>query len=375
MVQNNGTLSDAVAGTSAIEADLTNAVGATIAVGAGAELVLRSGTQDLRGTLSGAGTLSFGFGADATIGTTAVTVANLKLQGGNGGAALTLGNNLSYGGTLSFAGQFDEIALNGKVLTLSGSGNSLLGNSIDGGGASRLKITGSATIGGNGQIGGAAGTVIVEDAGTLNQNGTAFFSGSVLNNSGRTYALTSAGNITTLASATFTNNGTLQDNAAGESAIFIGFTNNGVIALGAGATLRLAGTSVLNGSVSGAGTLFLGGGTTTLNANIDAAAWHVGGGGTVTLARNIAYAGSFLIDNGFTRLQTAGHTLTLTGATDFQASVLDGTVGLSDRLSVTGSQIDLSALAFDHWTAGEDDILLNGTNGNDTIQARRRTTP
>jgi hypothetical protein len=370
VVINSGTFTDSAAGISRISGAFTNT--GTLSVGAGATLVLSGGTETLGGVISGAGNLTLGFASHTTLNTANITVAALSMNGGNGGATLTLGTSLTYAGAFSFANQFDKLDLNGRTLALSGMSNSLLGNVIDGAGT--LKVTGAATIGNNiaiGVFGSAATPATIRNSGSMTQTGTISLNGTLLNDAGRTYTIASAGDINDYG-ATITNKGTFVDSAAGVSSISGIFTSSGMLSVAAGATLLLHSTSTLGGTISGAGTLVLGSGSNTAinTANVTVAALSLNGGifaGTATLGVDLAYGGKFLMDSGWATLDLNGHTLTLSGSTDFVAGTIDGKDGVKDALVINGANTDLSALSFSNWTAGVDTITLNGTVGNDHL--------
>ncbi|MFI0846987.1 beta strand repeat-containing protein [Mesorhizobium sp. IMUNJ 23232] len=370
VITNSGTFTDSAAGVSRVSGTFTNT--GTLSVGAGATLVLNGGMETLGGVISGAGNLTLGFGSNATLNTANVTVSALSLNGGNGGASLTLGTNLTYAGAFSFANQFDMLDLNGRTLTLSGASNSLLGNIIDGAGT--LRVTGSATIGNNiaiGVFGSATTPATIRNSGSMTQTGSISLNGTLLNDAGRTYTIASAGEINNFG-ATITNNGTFIDKAAGISGISGTFTSSGVLSVAAGATLILHSTSTLGGTISGAGALVLGSGSTTAinTANVTVASLALSGGifaGTTTLGVDLTYGGAFTLDSAFATLDLNGHALTLTGATSLLGGTIDGKDGVKDTLVINGANTNLSALAFTNWTAGVDTITLNGTGGNDQL--------
>ena len=336
-VTNAGTLEMSGASTgAAVSGQFTN-TGALV-VDSTDSLTLSNGAENLNGALSGAGTLVFGYTANATINTTNVTVAALTLNGGNGGALLTLGLDLTYGGAFSFANQFDTLALNSHTLTLSGASNSLLGNTLKGAGT--LKVTGTASLGSNIGVGaGGGGAATVENAGTINQTGGVSLSGTILNDAGHTYNITAASTVSNVSNASFTNNGVLSDNAAGLSEIDGTYSGSGTISVGAGATLRLAaGTQTLSAAISGAGQFNLGfGANATLNTtNVTVGALSLSGGNggaTLRLGVDLNYTGTFSFLNLFDTLALNGHTLTLGGA----ANVLNSsTVSGPGVLKITG---------------------------------------
>jgi hypothetical protein len=366
-VTNNGTFMVNSGGASRVSGTFTNSASAFLHVASGSTLTLDGGSETLNGTIKGFGTLRIGGGGVATLNTASVSVANLALGGGNGGAQLVLGTDLTYAGVLAFQGQFDTLRLNGHTLTLSGSGNSLLSSSINGAGT--LRITGSATIGSFLSLGSGAGgatPMTLRNSGSVTQTGSLTLNGTILNDAGRTYTIGTAGSLYESGpGGTFTNNGTLSDAAAGTSEIHADLASTGTVSVAAGATLQLRGSNTLAGTLSGAGALVLIG-----NTSLDATTLSVGGltvgGGTTTLARNIGYGGSFALAQAFATLAINGHTLTLTGPTTFTAGTISGLNGAVDTLSITGAAVDLSAVGFAAWEAG-DVITITGTSAANTL--------
>jgi hypothetical protein len=250
---NNGTLSDATAGGSAeIDGVFTNNNALSIAA---TDTLYFSGTETFGGAISGAGTLSIGFAAQATITTTNVTVANIYINGGNGGGTTTLDVDLTYAGNFNFNNQFGTLALNGHTLTVSGT-SSFSGANVSGGGV--LKVTGTATLGylAVGYNGAAAATI--EDAGAITQNNPLTLNGTLQIDNGATYTITNApygGGITSTGTsgATTINNGAFVNQAAGYTFIQGAFTNNGSIS-------STVGQLIFSGAVTGSGSASLSGG-------------------------------------------------------------------------------------------------------------------
>ena len=295
-VTNNGTFADTAAGISRINGNFTNSATGTIAVGAGAELSLQTGTHLLNGAISGAGQLTFGFAHNATLNTASLSVASIYINGGNGGGTLSLGKDIAYGGSFTFANAFGTLDLNGHLLTLSGPSTLVFGN-IDGAGT--VRVTGSSTIGGLG-IGTRADNIGVQPAtfrnsGTVTQNGDIFVNGSALNDAGHTWSLAGFNVTTTGAGGSFTNSGILNAGLSGAtSVISTGFVNaaGATVNVSSGAALRLSGVSSLSGTIGGAGELRLAG-TATVNTAITTASLAFLG--NTTLAANLTYSGQFSI--------------------------------------------------------------------------------
>jgi Ca2+-binding RTX toxin-like protein len=364
-VTNSGTFTDSAAGTSTISGTFSNT--GTLSIATGATLIFGSGTETL-GMVSGAGSLVFGFGSNATINSSAVTVSALTLNGGNGGAVVTLGTNLTYGGAFSFANQFDRLDLNDHGFTLSGASNSLIGNTIDGAGA--LKVTGAASIGGNIDIGSGTSSAIIKDAGAMTQTGNVNLNGTLQIDAGHGYTITTASNITGFGASggTVTNNGTFTDSAAGTSTISGTFTNTGTLAIATGATLILGNGTETLGKVSGAGSLVFGSGSNaTINSSaVTVSALTLNSGAVVALGTNLTYGGAFSFASQFGAMALNGHALTLSGITALAGGTFTGKDGAVDMLTVNSAHADLSNLQFSSWEA-TDRIALNGTGGNDTL--------
>jgi hypothetical protein len=329
-IVNNGTLQDSAGGnsTNAIAGNFTN--NGTLSVLPSSTLNLEAGTITLGGTISGGGTLLFGFAANATINSTNVTVGTIYINGGNGGGTFTVGTDLAYGGTFTFANQFGALDLNGHTLMLSAA--SSFAGTLNGAGT--LKVTGTGTVGFLSV--GTTGAPTIEDAGTMTQNGFVNLHGTLQIDSGATYTFTSPNSIIDNGATTI-NNGTLTDDSGGGTSSINGiFTNNGTLSIAAGDGLGLFGTDTLNGTISGAGTLGIGAGNQAIDtANVTVAAIYINGGnggGTLTLGTDLAYGGTFTFANQFGALDLNGHTLTLSATSSF-AGALNG----GGTLKVTGT--------------------------------------
>ena len=265
-------------------ASLTNAAGATI-LGhgtinvatftdqgtievSGGTLTL-TGSSTLAGAISGAGGLTLGGGTVAINAGANLTEAKLTLSGA--ATAVTLNENLSYGGTfLQKANPTLSIA-SGDTLTLTGS--STLTGKISGAGG--LTLGGGTT---------AINSVakLTEAKLTLQGAGTA-----VTLNEGLTYA------------------GTFSDGAGTQLTL--------------NSPLTLTGASTLAGAIAGAGGLTLGGGSVAINsgATLTEAKLTLSGAATaVTLNENLSYGGTFLQKANPTLSIASGDTLTLNGIVD-----------------------------------------------------------
>ena len=338
---NNGTLTDAATNGNA-EIDGTFASTGTLSVASGAELVLSAGAETVGGTVGGAGTLAFGYAHNATLAPASLTVATVTINGGNGGGIVSLGETLSYGGTFNFTDQFGYLALAGHTLTVSGA-SSFIGSGVSGPG--RVLVTGSSTVGfvtlGNSPVTNTApaNALTFENAGTVSQIGYVNLNGTILNDTGATYAFGTAASISS-AGATFTNNGTLTDTATNGSAEIDGtFSTTGVVSVAGGATFNLAaGMQTIGGAVSGAGVLNFGyaHNATLAPASLTVATVTINGGnggGIVSLGETLSYGGTFNFTDQFGYLALAGHTLTVSGASSFIGSGVSG----PGRVLVTGS--------------------------------------
>ncbi len=339
-ITNNGSLvigGSSVAAT--IAAQLTS--NGAITVNAGNTLGLGfGGTNILNGSVGGAGKLVVGSGLTTLGAGASLGIAAIDVSGGNSGATLKLGGNISYGGAFAFAGQFDVIQLNGFTLTLSGLNNTLNGNQVNGAGT--LRVTGAASIGNNISFGTSYGTntpMTLRNSGAITQNGSISLNGTLLNDAGKTYTIATAGDISSVFDgATVTNNGTFRVSAAGVSTLRGAFNSAGTLDVVAGATLvQSQGVKTLGGTISGAGTLVFGGGAdATLNtSSVTVSAINMAGGGaTLRLGTDVSYAGEFTLLGQFDVVQLNGHTLTLSGLNNtLNANQVNG----AGTLRVTGT--------------------------------------
>ncbi|MFB2551796.1 beta strand repeat-containing protein [Ensifer soli] len=320
-ILNNGLFRQTAAGVARVDADFTN--NGVIAVASGAQMTLIDSDFQLNGTVSGAGRLVFGFAHDVTLNTSAISVAQWTIAGGNGGGTTTLARNITYGGAFTFA-HTGTLDLNGRTLTLSSAADLDYGT-IDGTGA--LRITGSAVVSAIG-IGYQGTAATLRNSGAVTQDGQIFLNGTILNDAGRTYTL-KAGTIAGV-DGRFTNNGIVTAAAGTANDIQTAFDTVGTLSIAAGATLRLAGASTLAGTIGGQGTLTLSG-AATVGTAISTAALNLNG--TTTLSSDLAYAGAFTIGT-FSTTRLGGHTLELSGV----AHLVSGfnTIGGSGVLKITG---------------------------------------
>ena len=283
---------------------------------------------------------------------------------------MSLDENLTYAGTLDdqsgdYGGSY--LNLGGDTLSLSGT-SALTAGAIYGSGS--VLNTGTATIGGNIALGydpvsgyAAADTFTLENAGSVSQTGNIGLNATILNEAGATYTI-SAGNISAEASAaTFTNDGTFDDDGSAINYVGADFDTNGTLAITSGATLDFEGSaSSLDGTVSGTGTLILNGSTALnlgnrrmvmasltvstlgtiqndLGATYTISAGNISAeasaatftndlqGGTFILGESLAYAGAFDLQGGYFGggyLGLGGDTLTLSGASVFSGGYVYG---------------------------------------------------
>jgi fibronectin-binding autotransporter adhesin len=338
---NNGTLADDAS--AYIGATFTNS--GTLSVASGDTLDI-NGTDTFGGSITGAGTLLIGFGAQAALDTTNVTVGGIEIFGGNGGGTTTLDVNLSYAGIFDFSSQFGTLDLNDETLTLSGDSNSLFGT-IDGGGAIDVKGAAqiAATVGS-----GSTGTSIM-DGGSLTQTGGVSLDGTLTIQKSATYTIDSGG--ISGSAPTIVNDGTFIGDDAGATLSVSGtFTNDGSVeaengnlyfnsqVLGTGTETIDAGASLqLTSTSSAKQTIDFDGSTAELYLN-DAVGFHskidgFDGGGTIDL---IGFNDSSTYK--FTHNSTGG-TLTVTDGSDIATFKLYGDFKTSGFALGSGSNGEL----------------------------------
>ncbi|MBY6241112.1 S-layer family protein [Methylosinus sp. Sm6] len=373
-ITNNGTFAVQTSGAATIQGSFTNTGALTIAAGATANF---SGVETFGGSISGAGTLAFGFGARATINTTNVTVANLYINGGNGGGVAKLGVHLSYAGNFTFASQFGTLDLNGRKLTLSGV-SILSGGNVAGPG--RLYITGSSTIGAL-SLGNGAAVPTLEVAGMVEQNNFLALSGALVIDAAGVWKIVADTGITLSGAGSIANSGLLEKTAGtGLGDIWL----NGLAFANAGTVLAKSGALRIHGSLANSGLAKADGATLIIDGALtgsgSAAIDHQGTlqiGGAVAAGEEIKF------------LSAAGETLDLLTPSSF-AGQLDG-FGDGDLLrlhgvaataaSISGSKLHVTAaggVAYDFTLAnvqagyftidvhdGESDVRL--TTGGDEL--------
>jgi hypothetical protein len=384
---NNGTLSDTTtSGNGEFDGTFNN--NGTMSIASGALIILASGTETVAGTVSGSGTLDFGYAHNATLVTSALTVSTIIINGGNGGGTVTLGESLSYAGAFDFVDQFGSLNTNDQTLTLSGASMFSSGGIYGNG---KVKITGTATFGytglGNGPGGyTAANASTFENAGTVTVTAGFYLNGVILNDSGATWIFANPSAIGSAGSSSFTNNGTISDVATGGSSEIDGiFASPGTISVGTGSVMTVSGgVENISGTVSGAGTLNFGyahrANLNTSSLTIAAITVNGGnGGGTLKLGENLTYAGTFTFADGFGYFIAAGYTLTLSGVSSFIGGNQDGPGAIKITGSATVGGVSLgydpsngyasaNAILFENANAvlQNGNINLNGTIQNDS---------
>ncbi len=316
------------------DAHLTFVNAGSVIIASGDTLTL-TGSSTLTGSISGAGGLTLG-GAVAINGGANLTEAKLTLAGV--GTAVTLNENLSYGGAFWQGGNPTLSISSGDTLTLTGS--STLTGSISGAGG--LTLGGAVAINGGAKLTEAKLTLAgVGTAVTLNEN--------------------------------LSYGGTFLQGA------------NPTLSISSGDTLTLTGSSTLTGSISGAGGLTLSGGSTTIAAGaaLTQAQWTLTGAGTaVSVKGSLSYAGSFSDASGATLSILSGAKLSLSGTATLSAKVTGagslaitgGTTSIVPsaavsvtNLSVTGAATTLAigeAFTFAHVFSANGGATVNLSGGN-----------
>ena len=274
---NDGTFDDDGSAINYVGADFdTNG---TLAIASGATLDFEGSASSLDGTVSGTGTLILN--GSTALEPASLTVSTLDLQGGT----FVLGESLAYAGAFDLQGGYfggGYLGLGGDTLTLSGA-SVFSGGYVYGPGS--VVNTGTATLDslnlGNGPTDGDGTDDVAtfENAATVVQDGNVELNGTIQNDLGATYTI-SAGNISAEASAaTFTNDGTFDDDGSAINYVGADFDTNGTLAIASGATLDFEGSaSSLDGTVSGTGTLILNGSTALEPASLTVSTLDLQGG-------------------------------------------------------------------------------------------------
>ena len=312
-------------GTSQLLVDLSDTGAIAVARGT---LELRGAANTIAGAVSGAGTLLLDGGTSDKI-SGGATIATAGLVVSDGGTLVTLGKNLSYGG--SFVLQNSAVlALDGVTLTLSGADTFAGLATIDGSGVLVTRSSAdvearSVTIGGaiewqNSGVVGNTGGMTLGDAG--------FDTVTFTNEKGGVYNFTSDNGIglgaaldtsfVNLAGATLEKTG-----GNGTSIVAPNVVDAGTVRINTG-TIEFEGISnSFAGAISGNGEIELGGGggtTIASGAAIATKTFVVTDLNTVaTLGENLSFAGSFGLAN-LAALDLGGFTLTLSGTDAFISS-------------------------------------------------------
>lgn len=314
-------------GVSYIQGDLNSTGSITAATGTIDFQYAASST--VGGTVSGAGTVFFVGGGNYTLDAgTVLSVATLGLYGD-----FTFGGSLSYAGNLDFGG--GTLALNGH--TLISSGNSTLDGFVAGPGT--LSIAQSRTAYSNGLT--LSGTAVLNDAGTLVDDGGLVFGTSSADATTLSIATTGVLNLNSDSYSGFQgapvlrNAGLIEKTGVTSTAsLDASVTSTGTILVSQGTLLiQTPGSSSIGGTVEGVGGLTLQGGSTTLapGVSLTIAAFSLVGGATNVLNLSLTYAGAYTLNNATENVH--GDTLTLTGVAD----LANGTITGPGLLQVSGT--------------------------------------
>ncbi len=329
VVDNSGLMTVRGDSTLTLDADFTNRATATLSVAAGSTAYLASGTAELNGTLSGAGTLQIGAGENAFLYTAKLDVAEVLISGG----VTNLETSLSYDGWFQFdAGELD---LNSKTLTLASANNVVAGTVFHG----AMDVTGTLTQF-SGTLGNASGAVAIYDNGTIDQNGIVTLDGLLDIGSGGVYNLgvVEGRSILNDNIGTITNAGTLF--AGGDDVIIQGnFTSTGTVSVGEDDALNFQGpfTTTLKGPITGAGTLYLNGPTVIDTTDVTVAALDCAA--VMTFESDVSYGGDFLLGSSYfggTLNIVSGKTLILSHDSENMNVLYRGDIDGGGTLRISG---------------------------------------
>ena len=313
----------------------------TVAVASGL-LDFRGPQNSFAGTISGAGQFALGgAGVNTMASGISITAAAFSLYDS---ASLTLGGDLTYAG--AFTETFGTtINLAGHTLTLSKSANLFNQNfgtpTINGTGT--LMTTGATTTNGftlGGSVGWANYGVITQDGQT--QIGDSSSSAAKLVNAAK-FNIANDTNVIRGAAATssFVNTGTLAKTAGNGSSVFsVNVVDTGTISVATGTLQFNAANNSFGGTISGAGQFALGSSSVNTIASgttISVGTFSMVDSASLTLGGNLTYANAF--NEGFgTVINLAGHSLTLSGATDlYNQNFGTPTVNGSGTLATKGA--------------------------------------
>jgi Hint domain len=222
--------------------------GGTVTIDANAQLNLDGGSNNLGGTIAGAGTLDVAIGLFSLSSNIDMQVANWIVDSA---ATVNLSADLSYGGTFT---ENDALNLNGHVLTLSG--NAMLAGQINGSGSGTDEVvaTGAVDVS-NLTLDGATELEIKSGATATQENDLNFADDSsfLKIDSGATYTLDSARGETSINSPTPTsdiglvNAGTLIfQTSAATNTIDTSIENTGTISIISNDAVDFAGGTLTN---------------------------------------------------------------------------------------------------------------------------------
>jgi hypothetical protein len=337
------------------------------------------------GLLTGAGEIMFA-GGDSTLSPS--VVINVATLGVGGSGTLSLGNNLTYGG--SFSGTGGDVALDGYNLTLTGS--AALNGEVDGPGT--LFVESTAGIPQNGDYAIYNGATLV-DAGTIISDGNIYLgaagtaAAAIVINAGAVFDISnSTDSIVDNYAATgatpneIFNAGLLES----DNQFYLGqnytpnyiqsyIYNTGTILSNSGDLIFYDG-GTLGGTLAGAGEIELNGNyVLTSNVVITVTTLAVSNSGTVTINANENYGGSFNlgVNGGNGSLDLNGYNLTFTGASTLDGYIYGpGTLMITSQSNVNGLNVAGGTVLEDASTITQTGALqlpVDATSGNLLIDA------
>ena len=348
----------------------SEASGTTISIGTGDTLSLSGSGSTIVGTTSGGGTLALTGGSQALNSGASLTVSNWTTSGSD---AVTLDENVSYGGTFSAAAG-TTLLLGTNTLTLDGVDSSIAGTVS---GTGTLDLTGGSQAFDSGAVLSVSNwTTSNSDAATVDEN--LIYDGSFSAGSGTKLSIASDDTLTLSGASTFA--GTI--NGAGTLALSGGTDGfgagasvsvanidllsgtkaslnenllyDGDIGIASGATLKLGGHTLtlkgsgssISGVISGAGTLALAGGSQSLNSGavLSVSNWTTSGSDAATVNENLTYGGTFSAGVATTLTIGSGDALTLTGTASFSGKANGaGTLAFSDGTDTFNTGADIAS--------------------------------
>lgn len=319
--------------------DTFNQTAGTVTVQGGA--LQLEGTETLKGTVSGTGSLVLSGGSLTLASGVVLSVGKALFEYGT----VNLGANLAYAGACSV--QNASFALNGHTLTLSG------GDVVGG----TFSQTGTVALTGSGLLYdlNLDGSVVMTISSTYSVAQTIYVGGA----SGSTAQLrigttgslriTADASISDSSSGTLVNAGTLvKVGGAGAAVIGASVVNaaTGTISVLTGGITLQGTNNILSGHISGPGTIDFDYTNTTLSSGLSlTVAEAVVSGGTVTLGSKLSYANAWGQDGGTLSLANASSVLTLTGTTTLDEGTITGSGTISTTGAVTLGGIDIEGAA------------------------------